>query len=205
MTSKLIQALQEFYKENLISVYQYGASLDKASLRLLIILKDISPQVLKPQRFTPPKLSFGVQYTLFSMYEIMASLDVFPMEFLDMKRTRVLLFGPDALKDVVLATAHLRHECEFVLRSTLLKLRSAYLLESQPQKSLIPESISSVMTLLSGLLHLQSIEVPADNGALVDKVSKEFSLSLPTVRAASGSISDYLIELASLVEVIDRI
>lgn len=205
MPTKLIHALQEFYKENLISVYQYGSSTEHATLRLLIILKHIHPLVLKPQKFTPPKLSFGVQYTLFSLNEMMASLDVFPMEFLDMKRTRVLLFGPDSLKDIALDTTHLRHECEFVLRSTLLKLRSAYLLESQPQKSLIPESISTVLTVLSGLLHLQSIDVPSDNSELVDKASEEFSLSLPTLRAASGSISDYLIELATLVDVVDRI
>ena len=92
---KLVQTLKDYYQDNLVSVYQYGFPVKNATIHLLIILKDVTAEAVKPKKFAPPKLSGPIQYTLFSQDEITEALDVFPLEFLAMETKKTLLAGTD--------------------------------------------------------------------------------------------------------------
>src|SRR5205823_8787058 len=59
--------------------------------------------------------------------QIRTSLDVFPLEFLDLHERRSLLAGEDVLAGLEIARHNLRHQCEYELRSKLVGLRQAYL------------------------------------------------------------------------------
>jgi len=61
---------------------------------------------------------------IFTVSEFLSSDDVFPIEYLDMKDGHKLLYGRDFLSEINVSDANLRHECEFDLRSKLLKLRA---------------------------------------------------------------------------------
>ena len=94
------------------------------------------------------------------------SADVFPIEFIDMKEKHRILYGSDgALKDLVIERTHLRHECEFELKSKLLKLRQGYMMSlGKPERvrELLLGSVSSILVLFRHVLQLLGTTPPAD-------------------------------------------
>ena len=54
------------------------------------------------------------------------SSDVFPIEFLDIRTTHVILHGTDPLADLEIRRDHLRLQCERELREKLMRLREGY-------------------------------------------------------------------------------
>lgn len=87
-----VKGLQKICADNLISVLLYGSGssgefTDKHSnLNLLVVLKDASLGNLKPVSGLVNKWRFRLIHPLFFTEEyIRNSIDVFPIEFLDMK------------------------------------------------------------------------------------------------------------------------
>jgi hypothetical protein len=57
---------------------------------------------------------------------IAGSLDVFPIEFLDLKLIHETVFGEDILKDTEIKTSDLRQQCEQEIKTKLIGLRQGY-------------------------------------------------------------------------------
>ncbi len=59
--------------------------------------------------------------------QVRGSLDVFPIDFLDLSERRALIQGTDIFADVEVRRRNLRHQCEFELRAKLVGMRQAFL------------------------------------------------------------------------------
>jgi hypothetical protein len=200
---KLVQTLKDYYQDNLVSVYQYGFPVKNATIHLLIILKDVTAEAVKPKKFAPPKLTGPVQYTLFSQDEITEALDVFPMEFLAMETTKTLLAGTDILHTPI-NNDNLRHECEFTLRSTILKLRAAYLCEEIPTKELIVQSASSVLIVLAGILRIKSLPPASDSTELIMTIEDTLKISLSELKIPEAAdFNRYMSQITELTHYIN--
>ncbi len=103
-----------------------------------------------PQFFTPAELA--------------GSADAFPIEILDMQRSRKVLFGTDLLAGLKVDPAHLRMQLEHELKSKLLFFRQRYLVACHtPERltSLLASSVSTFLVLFRASLELYDEEVPS--------------------------------------------
>jgi hypothetical protein len=101
---------------------------------------------------------------LFTRGQLEASAEVFPIELLDMRRSRRVLFGDDPLAGVTVEREHLRLQLERELNEKLLALREGYLLTGgRPSRvfALLVSSLAGLLVLLRAALSLFQEDVPA--------------------------------------------
>ncbi len=151
-----------------------------------------------------------------------SSLDCYPVEFLNMKRCYVLVFGEDVLKDLVFDKSALRLQVERELKGKLLLLRTRYL-ETEGKgrrvEDLIKESVTAFIAFFNALLYLRDVEVPLGRGEVVKAVAKVFAVETGTLlrcvdikegrsRLAASEAEDvfqgYAKELVRLTGLVDK-
>lgn len=111
---------------------------------------------------------------------ILSSLDVYPIEFLNMKRNYRLVFGEDVLKDLAFDKATLRLQAERELKGKMLLLRVRYL-ETEGKEDririLIGESITAFISIFNALLYMKEAEIPKGRSEVVRAVAKAFAIN----------------------------
>ena len=154
---------------------------------------------------------------------IARSQDVFPVEFLDMRATGVLLYGEDFLAGLELKPAWLRLECEQQLKSNLLRTRQAFLEIGRSKGGLervLARSLNSLVPLFRAMLALRNLELPRTKREIVTSVCRELSVAdaafneILRLRATGerlksgrgpGLLADYILAVEKLVAVVDTI
>lgn len=167
----LIGDLRATHGENLASVVLYGSaaagdhSEARSDYNLLIALERITPEDLR-QAQAPMREWQRLGHPLpvyFTVGELRDSADVFPIEFHQMEKARVVLYGADPLSGLRISDAHLRHQTEYELRSKLIQLRRLYIPASvsvEKLANLMSESLSSFAALFRAVLLLINAEPP---------------------------------------------
>ncbi len=96
---------------------------------------------------------------LFTKEEITNAGDVFPVEFLNIKRHYRLLYGEDMFKDIEISNQYLRHQLEFEFRSKLIHLRQAYLSASERKiNSIILNAVPTLAPIIGALMYIKGEE-----------------------------------------------
>src|SRR2546421_1404827 len=167
----LVEDLRSTHGDNLASVVLYGSAAagDYIELRsdynLLIALNKITPADLRQaqapmrewQRLGNPLPVY------FTVEELKDAADVFPIEFHQMERARIVLYGKDPFEFVELSNENLRHQTEYELRSKLIQLRRLYIpasINSQQLSLLMSDSLASFAALFRPVLTLFGKEPP---------------------------------------------
>ena len=94
------------------------------------------------------------------------SLDVFPIEFLNMKLFHQTVFGKDIFQDVKIENSNLRHQCERELKVKLIGLRQGYISAAGDRNTLTRgfiDTIAGYMPLFKAIIFLLGKEVPRNN------------------------------------------
>ena len=94
---------------------------------------------------------------------IAGSLDVFPMEFLELRLIHETVAGEDLLAGLAIGRGDLRRQCEREVRSRLVGLRQAYLRSLGEPKALaeaLVRFLAGYQPLARGILSLLGREVP---------------------------------------------
>lgn len=73
-----------------------------------------------------------------------SSLDVFPIEFLNLKAIHSTVFGDDLFEDIAIDRMDLRHQCERELKTRLIWLRQRYISSLGDTKLLTEAFINSI-------------------------------------------------------------
>src|SRR5919197_181974 len=167
----LIGDLRATHGDNLASVVLYGSAASgdfvqiESDYNLLIALERITPEDLRQaqspmrewQRFGQPLPCY------FTSEGLRDAADVFPIEFHQMRRARVVLYGRDPFEGLIISDENLRHQTEYELRSKLLQLRRLYIPASasaERLRDLMCDSLSSFATLFAPVLLLRGEEPP---------------------------------------------
>jgi hypothetical protein len=111
---------------------------------------------------------------------IYKSLDVFPIEFLNMKLFHQTVFGEDIFQDVNIETANLRRQCEQELKVKLIGLRQGYISAAGDRNILTRgfiDSIAGYMPLFKGIVFLLGKEVPRNNRELLSVLEEVSGVS----------------------------
>lgn len=227
-----IDDLKAAHGDNLASVVLYGSAATgeftpyKSDYNLLIALKKITPRDLREAQ--PPlrewkRLGHPLP-TYFTVTELRDAADVFPIEFHQMEKARLVLFGADPLDGLRISDANLRHQTEYELRSKVLQLRRLYIPASgsvDKLQDLMSESLGSFTTLFRAVLLLQGLEPPLGKQEIVrmtvQKIGVDaapfaaiFALREPNSRNLSevdahNLFAGYLEQIERVIEFVDKI
>lgn len=188
----LVAALRETYGDQLRAVVLYGsAAVDdfvpgQSDVNVLVLLRAVTPEALRRAQRTlavwpeaPPLVPFFL-----SPEELSASVDVFPIELLDMRDRHRLLWGEELLRDVTASDADLRRQLEFELRGKWLRLRQSYLRDAGDPAAvrwLIRESLSSFQALFGAALRLRGEPEPPHRSEVFARAWDAFGLDAETL------------------------
>ncbi len=106
---------------------------------------------------------------------IQNSLDVFPMEFLNIRLLHETMFGEDLFQNLVIDKSDLRLQCERELKARLIGLRQGYLSSSGDAKiltDLFINTISGYIPLFRGIILILGKEPPLKNEAVLTVLSE---------------------------------
>src|SRR6266852_126649 len=167
----LIGDLHATHGDNLASVVLYGSAAagDHVELRsdynLLVTLNRITPEDLRLAQ-APMREWQRLGHPLpvyFTTEELSDAADVFPIEFHQMAKARVVLYGKDPFEILTLSDANLRHQTEYELRSKLIQLRRLYIPASvsiEKLCDLMSDSLASFAALFRAVLILHGEDAP---------------------------------------------
>jgi len=98
------------------------------------------------------------------------SLDVFPIEFLDLQLVSHLVMGKEVLADRVIERGNARLQCEREFKGRLVTLRQGYIRalgDRRLLRELLVSSLVGLIPLLRGLLFALGRETPRDRASIV--------------------------------------
>lgn len=224
----MVARLSDAVGDELVSVVLYGAAVhgdtyrEVSQINLMIVCSNLAPETLT--RLGGPVhwwLRAGQPWPrLFSPELIRDSVDIYPIEFLDITRHHRVLLGRDALSGVEVDVALLRLQCERELREKLMRLREGYVDargSARALRRLLAASFASFAPVWRGCLQLLGEAVPAHDGEAASALCRRLGLEAAPFAAveriaageSAGDVEDvyarYHRELAEMVARVDRL
>lgn len=150
--------------------------------------------------------------TIFTFDEIVNARDVFPIEFLNIRKRHKIINGDDILGDIEIKKANLRRQLEFEFRSKLIHLRRAYLRnDEEDMDKIILDAVPTMAPIIGGLMYLKNIEGKFDVNKFKQAygIDTQILLDIYHVRKGKGKLSEdtneYIKKLIDLLTDIGRI
>jgi len=193
------QSLKNIYGQGLISVILYGSAASgefadrQSNLNLLVVLDNAGLDNLSKVSRVINGRKFQLLRPLFFTEEyIRGSLDVFPIEFLDIKENFAVLYGKDILSDLAIDTRNLRFQCEQELKSKLLNLKNMYLRQQDTPalKGVLFKSFTSILHILRNLLRLNGKAPPYLKEEILKAIEAEFKIDAANLRKILAARQD---------------
>ncbi|MBA2340735.1 MAG: hypothetical protein H0V88_10095 [Pyrinomonadaceae bacterium] len=226
-----VNDLRATHGENLACVVLYGSSATgndielQPDYNLLVALQRITPEDLRLSQ-APVREWQRLGHPLpvyFTVEELRDAGDVFPIEFHNMERARIVLHGVDPFASMQLSDVNLRHQTEYELRSKLIQLRRLYVPASNSVEKLCDLMMSSLTTfagLFAPVLMLHGRTPPAAKPDCVRAViqllkldaepfERIFALRATDTQPASAVeanelFTSYLAQIERVIEAVDE-
>lgn len=196
---------------NIHSILVYGSAAGVnyingvSNINIAIIVKDLEFALLKQSLGT---IKWGHQHKiatpLFLTKEyVLSALDVFPVEFSEIKEQHRVIFGEDFFKDLEIPLKDVRLLCEQQIKGKLLHLRQAYL-GFGPNPSVLKNFLSNLLSdltpvfrqliILKGQKPVQSKEEMFGQLAGIFSLDQEPFLAVYNDKNKKIKISDHQVE-----------
>lgn len=191
LLDRLVNSLKGVYGTGLVSVILYGSAAGgeyhpgHSDVNVLVVLDDAGlPSIGRAHRLFSGRAFRDIRPLFFTEDYIRTSLDVFPIEFLDMKEHYTLLHGTDVLQGAAVDTRNLRFQCEQELKSRLITLRGAYLRAAggRAARDLLFRSFTSVIHLLRNVLRLNGMTPPYRRDELIAALERNLAIDGSALR-----------------------
>jgi len=227
---KFQEDVQSLFGQEVVSVIVYGSAVTddyvpkKSDVNTLIVLSENGITNLQPVQKVIKgwhKRDLASPLFLTESY-ITASLDSFPIEFLNMQTAYSVLQGKDVLADLSIDQKDMRLQCERELKGKLLQLRQGFIQtqgDKRYLKSLISESIVTFVAIFRALLRLKGKDIPSLKKEVIDQACQEFKLdaslfsTLFDIRTGAVKLSkdeleeklkEYINQIRSLSQQVDK-
>jgi predicted nucleotidyltransferase len=170
--------LADLYGPEVRSIVLYGSAARAqyhegvSDLNILVLLRGLDAATLRRgsrharrwvEEGNPPPL-------LLTEDELARSLDIFAIEYSDIRDAHRVLHGDDPFAALRIQPEHLRLQCERELKGALIQLRERYLLSAdEPDEldALLRRSVSTFLVLFRTVLRLTGETVPQDSEEVV--------------------------------------
>jgi predicted nucleotidyltransferase len=188
---------RQVFGQDIVSVILYGSALTadyvpgKSDLNLMIVLSEEGIDRLHLAHDLVArwqKKRVGTPLFVTKRY-IDLSLDTFPIEFLNIKRSYLVIQGEDVLAGLSFKEEFVRMQCERELKGKLLLLRQRYVEtggKGRILRDLIAASIPTFTFVFKGLLHILGEEVPVAKSDAVSLVARRLNLDEGLFRDLRG-------------------
>ena len=161
----------------------------RTPVSLLIVAREVNPALLESLRPLVARWRrrrVSVPLVMDRLY-IESSMDVFPVEFLELADEHQLVWGEhDPLVELDINRDHLRFELESHSRGRMLHLWEGFLGVGRSGRllnDLLFEATAEMEVVFRGMLYLSDVARPDEPLELVAAVERVFGLELPTLRA----------------------
>jgi len=179
--------VQKLFGDTLEAVILYGSAAGgeylpgKSNINLLILLAKQDTELLKQyaalhKRWQKEQIVVPLFLT---QAELKSSLNLFPLEYLEIQEQHVLLAGRDPFPELRIDLKNLRTQCEQELRGNLLRLRQRFVegrASTETITILLPLSFTALMPCLRGLLRAKKYSVERSSEEVLQAVEKEFGI-----------------------------
>jgi predicted nucleotidyltransferase len=226
---ELTNDFKQIFGAQLVSLILYGSGArgdygpGKSDINLLIIhSQDVDAPLDLAMKTVHKWKKQRVAVPLFMTRAfVLSSVDAYPIEFLNMKLSHLVIYGQDILDDVTFDPGHLRLQLERELKGKLIRLQTGFLEtegKSKQIRELIKASFNAFLALSNAMLFLKNIPIPKDRTQVIGEMARAFSID-PAVFLKCADIKedrdpfsstdiqtifhDYLQEIRKLSEMID--
>lgn len=228
--TEITEDYRQIFGVHLLSIILYGSGAGedyipgKSDLNFLMTLTDQGAERFDRALETVTrwrKRNVAIPLFMTRSY-LQGSQDSYPIEFLNMKRHYIVVFGEDVLAELTFDQCHIRLQLERELRGKLLHLRGGYLAtggKTRKIRELIALSLTAFISLFSALLYLKNIEIPHGKREVITAAGKAFGIDTPVflkceeIRRKTDRLSSievqavfqaYMKEVSRLCDQIDR-
>jgi predicted nucleotidyltransferase len=181
------------HKEDIVSIYVIGSAVTKdfhakySDINTLIVVKEIKIPFFDfiaalGKRYGKRKIRAPLVIT---RDYISRSMEVFPMEFLEMKTINRLVYGDDILRDVKIEKADVRLQCERELKGRLQHLCQGYIKamgNRKVLKDLFVGSLSGYFPIFRGILFLYGKGIPKEKVNVLYALNECFDVDMNVFR-----------------------
>ncbi len=183
--TQLVEKLQAAHGERLVSVVLYGSAATGehhpkfSDFNVLCVLTEITPRELGSSEdiFRWWREQGSPSPLLLTETELAASTDCFAIEFNDIKRQHVLLYGKDLVSGLEVDNVFYRAQVEHDLRAKLLRLRqkaSGVLSDAGLLRRLLLDSLSTFCVLFRHALILHGDHAPPRKREILQRAGERF-------------------------------
>jgi predicted nucleotidyltransferase len=224
-SDKLVESLGQ----NLSALILFGSAADgeyiegKSDINILIILDnvrvvDLTVIMEAGKKYARKGLAVPL---VFEREHIETSLDTFPIEFSDMRKRHIIIYGNDPLESASIEKTNLRYQCEHEFKSILVNLRRGFIKTAgnrENLETLLSGSLSSVLAASRGLIWLMGQTPPNNVDTLLSEIKKIYKIETDAMgrvwhlkKGHSGATAtlealfdDYCREIAQLAAKVDK-
>ena len=229
-----MQELLAIHQDNITSIFIYGSAtginyLPKISnINSAIIFKRLRFEQLQDSLSAVSKaVKQKMTAPLFlTQDQIHSTMDIFSIEFLEMKENHVLIYGEDILSSLEIPLQYLRLFCEQQIHGKLIRIRQSYLevgLDHKQMESLLKDSLTALIPIFRTLIRLKKKTPHLSKHKIFEQLCEEFQLDSDILKTIYRHtiqeekivrdkidffVGEYLKELeklASVASAIDRI
>lgn len=226
-----IHQLLDLQSENIQGIVVFGSVAGPnydpkvSDINSAVIVKELSISMLsknlniladsKSKRFARP-LFLTKEY-------ILSSLDVFPIEFSEIKDNHILLYGEDVFNDIIIDPKNIRLFCEEQVKGKILLIYQSYIDSGGDERLLrkiLHDSLNGLLPIFRQLLMIRNILPKTHKRELLEQFCQSFALnpdhiiplyddrygsSVIAVSFVSKYLQDYLHLLTQLSDRIDSL
>jgi len=223
--------MQKAFGEDLQSIILYGSGArgdyrpGKSDINFLVVLSEEGIGAIDRASGSLRRWRKSLVTTPLFMTQtfIYTSLGAYPVEFLNMQKSYVVVYGGDVLKDLSFDPVAIRHQCERELRGKLLLLRTTYL-ETRGKadriRNLIRASLTAFLSIFHALLYLKGGVLPENPRETIIAMAEAYHLDSEVflqcleVKEEKESLSTtelkalfekYANEIKKLREIVDKV
>lgn len=226
-----LKKMSDIHGDNLISVFVYGSAAGEnyipkvSDINSVFVFKDLEFSILRSSLKVISKgILKKIAAPLFLTKDYMnSSLDVFPIEFLDMKENHILLYGEDIFSGLEIKGEHIRLFCEQQIKGKLIRIRQAYLevgLKKKGLESLLKESLNSLIPIFRNLIRLKGKQPSINKAEIIRQLCQMFELDenvfLPIYKDSANDekianqevvvfLEKYLSQIEKLADMVDKL
>ena len=169
----------------LVSLIAYGSAIgehfheEHSNVNLLLVLPRVDDHVLMrgAEILKQHREKSRIVPLILSEKELRDSLDMFAVEFSDIRERHAVLKGVDIFGGLTIPTTWLRHQCEFELRGKLIRLRQGFLECAGAEKhlpELLVQVLSGVLPLGRSLLRLKGERPPHSRAEQIQALARSY-------------------------------
>jgi hypothetical protein len=175
-----LQEMAEKFPELILAMYVTGSAVTPdfndatSDVNTFLVMKEIPLDIDFLSKLAPLGRKYGKRRVraplLMTPHDIERSLDVFPVEFFDLKLVNFRVMGEEFLAGIQVTRPDMRAQCERELRSRILRLRQDYI-QSLGDEALLTQrlvaSLAGLIPLLRGALFALGKDTPRDRAGIM--------------------------------------